>query len=185
MAVPRHRWGSSIAVDLRKVLADQPFPFFFFLTGMNTLVGYDLVPEPKIIDAALRACRRLNDFASAVRILEVVKVSVTTVLEAGLVVGQVSECCCASEDEASRGGCFCAAVSRDLQAFQGKCTLKNYPCTADFFPIKIACSIPSSTRLQALLYTTPFPFVQILFNSLYGAHIRHCFSWPESILFFF
>ncbi|XP_037063262.1 cytochrome c oxidase subunit 5A, mitochondrial-like [Peromyscus leucopus] len=30
--------------------------------GMNTLVGYDLVPEPKIIDAA-----------SAVRILEVVK----------------------------------------------------------------------------------------------------------------
>lgn len=49
--------------------------FFFNLTGMNTLVGYDLVPEPKIIDAALRACRRLNDFASAVRILEVVKVS--------------------------------------------------------------------------------------------------------------
>ncbi|XP_010569930.1 PREDICTED: cytochrome c oxidase subunit 5A, mitochondrial isoform X2 [Haliaeetus leucocephalus] len=42
--------------------------------GINTLVGYDLVPEPKIIDAALRACRRLNDFASAVRILEVVKV---------------------------------------------------------------------------------------------------------------
>ncbi|XP_060030199.1 cytochrome c oxidase subunit 5A, mitochondrial [Erinaceus europaeus] len=41
--------------------------------GMNTLVSYDLVPEPKIIDAALRACRRLNDFASAVRILEVVK----------------------------------------------------------------------------------------------------------------
>eukprot|EP00069_Balaena_mysticetus_P000416 bmy_14406T0 len=41
--------------------------------GMNTLVGYDLVPEPKITDAALRACRRLNDFASAVRILEVVK----------------------------------------------------------------------------------------------------------------
>lgn len=46
-------------------------------TGINTLVGYDLVPEPKIIDAALRACRRLNDFASAVRILEVVKVGGT------------------------------------------------------------------------------------------------------------
>lgn len=53
----------------------------FNLTGMNTLVGYDLVPEPKIIDAALRACRRLNDFASAVRILEVVKVSEITVLK--------------------------------------------------------------------------------------------------------
>uniref|UniRef100_A0A2R9A1M4 Cytochrome c oxidase subunit 5A, mitochondrial n=1 Tax=Pan paniscus TaxID=9597 RepID=A0A2R9A1M4_PANPA len=41
--------------------------------GMNTLVSYDLVPEPKIVDAALRACRRLNDFASAVGILEAVK----------------------------------------------------------------------------------------------------------------
>ncbi|KAB0349700.1 hypothetical protein FD754_014557 [Muntiacus muntjak] len=41
--------------------------------GMNTLVGYDLLPEPKITDAALLACRRVNDFASAVRILEVVK----------------------------------------------------------------------------------------------------------------
>lgn len=42
---------------------------------MNTLIGYDLVPEPKILDAALRACRRLDDLASAVRILEAVKVS--------------------------------------------------------------------------------------------------------------
>ncbi|KAK1789804.1 hypothetical protein P4O66_015684 [Electrophorus voltai] len=45
--------------------------------GMNTLIGYDLVPEPKILEAALRACRRLNDLASAVRILEAVKVSGT------------------------------------------------------------------------------------------------------------
>nr|XP_020479785.1 cytochrome c oxidase subunit 5A, mitochondrial-like [Monopterus albus] len=41
--------------------------------GMNALMGYDLVPEPKIVDAALRACRRLNDLASAIRILEAVK----------------------------------------------------------------------------------------------------------------
>uniref|UniRef100_H3D2Z5 Cytochrome c oxidase subunit 5A, mitochondrial n=1 Tax=Tetraodon nigroviridis TaxID=99883 RepID=H3D2Z5_TETNG len=41
--------------------------------GMNTLIGYDLVPEAKIIDSALRACRRLNDLASAIRILEAVK----------------------------------------------------------------------------------------------------------------
>lgn len=33
----------------------------------------DLVPEPKIIIAALGACRRLNDFALAVRLLESVK----------------------------------------------------------------------------------------------------------------
>lgn len=42
---------------------------------MNTLIGYDLVPEAKILDSALRACRRLNDLASAIRILEAVKVS--------------------------------------------------------------------------------------------------------------
>lgn len=42
---------------------------------MNTLIGYDLVPEPKILEAALRACRRLNDLASAIRILEAVKVT--------------------------------------------------------------------------------------------------------------
>lgn len=36
-------------------------------------LGMDLVPEPKIICAALKACRRLNDFALAVRFLECVK----------------------------------------------------------------------------------------------------------------
>lgn len=41
---------------------------------MNTLIGYDLVPEANVIDSALRACRRLNDMASAIRILEAVKV---------------------------------------------------------------------------------------------------------------
>ncbi|XP_034004265.1 cytochrome c oxidase subunit 5A, mitochondrial-like [Trematomus bernacchii] len=41
--------------------------------GMNTLIGYDLVPEAKTVDSALRACRRLNDMASAIRILEAVK----------------------------------------------------------------------------------------------------------------
>ncbi|XP_061773897.1 cytochrome c oxidase subunit 5A, mitochondrial-like [Nerophis ophidion] len=41
--------------------------------GMNTLICYDLVPEPKILEAALRACRRLNDLAPAIRILEAVK----------------------------------------------------------------------------------------------------------------
>ncbi|XP_034085462.1 cytochrome c oxidase subunit 5A, mitochondrial-like [Gymnodraco acuticeps] len=40
---------------------------------MNTLIGYDLVPEAKIVDSALRACRRLNDMASAIRILEAVQ----------------------------------------------------------------------------------------------------------------
>ncbi|XP_011153554.2 cytochrome c oxidase subunit 5A, mitochondrial [Harpegnathos saltator] len=41
--------------------------------AMNDLAGMDVVPEPKIICAALRACRRLNDFALAVRFIESVK----------------------------------------------------------------------------------------------------------------
>jgi len=41
---------------------------------MGDLAGMDLVPEPTIVAAALRACRRLNDFGLTVRILEVVKV---------------------------------------------------------------------------------------------------------------
>lgn len=40
---------------------------------MNDLCGMDLVPEPKIVIAALKACRRVNDYALAVRFLEAVK----------------------------------------------------------------------------------------------------------------
>lgn len=42
--------------------------------GLTDLQGMDLVPEPKILIAALKACRRLNDFALTVRMLEAVKV---------------------------------------------------------------------------------------------------------------
>ena len=41
--------------------------------AMNDLCGMDLVPEPKIIIAALKACRRLSDYALAVRFIEAVK----------------------------------------------------------------------------------------------------------------
>lgn len=41
--------------------------------AMNDLLGMDLVPEPKIVIAALKACRRLNDFALALRWLEGIK----------------------------------------------------------------------------------------------------------------
>ena len=33
-----------------------------------------MVPDPKIVAAAMKACRRLNDYALAVRYLESVKV---------------------------------------------------------------------------------------------------------------
>lgn len=38
--------------------------------AMNDLLGMDLIPDPKIMNAALKACRRLNDYALAVRFLE-------------------------------------------------------------------------------------------------------------------
>jgi cytochrome c oxidase subunit 5a len=41
--------------------------------AMNDILGADLVPEPKIINAALKACRRINDYALAIRWLEGVK----------------------------------------------------------------------------------------------------------------
>lgn len=40
---------------------------------MNDLAGMDLIPEPKIVIAALNACRRLDDLALAIRFLETVK----------------------------------------------------------------------------------------------------------------
>lgn len=41
--------------------------------GLNELYGHDLVPEPKIVVAMLKAARRVNDVAMAIRILEAVK----------------------------------------------------------------------------------------------------------------
>jgi len=41
---------------------------------MGELVGMDLVPEPSVVAAALRACRRVDDFSLTTRILEVVKI---------------------------------------------------------------------------------------------------------------
>lgn len=42
-------------------------------TGLNELCGHDLVPEPKIVVAMLKAARRLNDLPMAIRILEAVR----------------------------------------------------------------------------------------------------------------
>lgn len=41
--------------------------------GVNDLCGMDLVPEPTIIAAALKACRRVNDYALCIRIMEAMK----------------------------------------------------------------------------------------------------------------
>lgn len=42
--------------------------------GMNDLQGYDNFPEPKIVIAALEACRRVNEPSLATRYLEALKV---------------------------------------------------------------------------------------------------------------
>ena len=41
--------------------------------GLNNCFAYDLVPSPEIVEAALRASRRVNDYSTAVRIFEGVK----------------------------------------------------------------------------------------------------------------
>lgn len=41
---------------------------------MNNAFGYDLVPSPSVIAAALKASRRVDDYATAVRVFEGLKV---------------------------------------------------------------------------------------------------------------
>ncbi|XP_050424087.1 cytochrome c oxidase subunit 5A, mitochondrial [Adelges cooleyi] len=42
--------------------------------AMNDLAGQDAVADPKVIIAALKACRRINDYALAIRFLENVRI---------------------------------------------------------------------------------------------------------------
>ncbi|KAF9111562.1 Cytochrome c oxidase subunit 6 [Mortierella sp. AM989] len=41
--------------------------------GLNNAFGYDFVPSPSVIAAALKASRRVNDYATAIRVLEGLK----------------------------------------------------------------------------------------------------------------
>ncbi|RBQ79020.1 hypothetical protein VDGD_01394 [Verticillium dahliae] len=44
--------------------------------NLNNAFAYDLVPSPTVVAAALKAARRVNDFATAVRVFEGVKAKV-------------------------------------------------------------------------------------------------------------
>ena len=46
-----------------------------FIVGFRQLLQEDMIPEPKIIQAALYALRRLDNFPMSMRALEMVKVS--------------------------------------------------------------------------------------------------------------
>ena len=41
--------------------------------GLNNCFAHDLVPAPTVVEAALRAARRVDDYATAVRVFEGVK----------------------------------------------------------------------------------------------------------------
>ena len=41
--------------------------------GLNNCFAYDLVPTVDVVEAALRASRKVNDYATAVRVLEGVR----------------------------------------------------------------------------------------------------------------
>ena len=41
--------------------------------GLNNCFAHDLVPAPAVVESALRASRRVNDYATAVRVLEGIK----------------------------------------------------------------------------------------------------------------
>ncbi|PAV90634.1 hypothetical protein WR25_12203 isoform B [Diploscapter pachys] len=42
--------------------------------ALTELHDFDVVPDPKVVEAALRAIRRVNDFSLAVRFLEAIKI---------------------------------------------------------------------------------------------------------------
>ncbi|KAL1918027.1 uncharacterized protein VTP21DRAFT_3293 [Calcarisporiella thermophila] len=44
--------------------------------GLNNCFSYDFVPAPSVIESALKAARRVNDFATAVRVFEGIQAKV-------------------------------------------------------------------------------------------------------------
>jgi len=44
--------------------------------GLNNCFAHDLVPSPSVVEAALRAARRVDDYSTAVRIFEGIKAKV-------------------------------------------------------------------------------------------------------------
>ncbi|KAG6059104.1 Cytochrome c oxidase subunit 6 [Claviceps sp. LM77 group G4] len=57
---------------------DSVHDVFELQRNLNNVFAYDLVPSTAVITAALKAARRVNDFATAVRIFEGIKAKVET-----------------------------------------------------------------------------------------------------------
>lgn len=45
---------------------------------MTELHNFDVIPDPKVVEAALRACRRVNDYGLTIRFLESIKIKCGT-----------------------------------------------------------------------------------------------------------
>ncbi|ORZ37680.1 cytochrome c oxidase, subunit VA/VI, partial [Catenaria anguillulae PL171] len=52
---------------------EQAEDLFEVQRGLNNCFSYDLVPSTQIVEAALVACRRVNDYPTAVRVFEGLK----------------------------------------------------------------------------------------------------------------
>lgn len=61
---------------------------------MNDIIGFDLVPEPRIIIAAMQACRRINDISVAIRFLEAVKLKCVTASNYAYIIQEISPVLC-------------------------------------------------------------------------------------------
>ncbi|CAI4213760.1 unnamed protein product [Parascedosporium putredinis] len=57
---------------------EQVQDVFELQRNLNNAFAYDLVPAPAVVAAAINAARRVNDFATAVRVFEAIKAKVET-----------------------------------------------------------------------------------------------------------
>merc|ERR1711935_730168 len=60
-----------------KSFSDPNIDGWWIRKHMNDITGYDMVPDPEIIKAAMHACRRNNDLALAIRFLEMCQYKTT------------------------------------------------------------------------------------------------------------
>jgi len=76
LAVPKHgRAETDEEFDNRyeRYLSRPDIDGWEIRKALSDLQGMDLIPEPKIIIAGLKACRRVNDLALCIRFLEAIK----------------------------------------------------------------------------------------------------------------
>ncbi|VVT50947.1 uncharacterized protein SAPINGB_P002933 [Magnusiomyces paraingens] len=57
---------------------DEAYDLYEVQRVLNNAFSYDLVPAPSVLEKALQACRRVNDYPTAVRLFEGLKVKVET-----------------------------------------------------------------------------------------------------------